>query len=789
MTEKLDPALEAIQGVIQTLGNEELARLYDTRWFLKELSAARGGLLALKKATEETKSKSYIEKVDFLTRNHGPASYLRGLLRDLNEQLIDDPTRQWGSLSELTLRTRECSKIFLVALDVNSKPDSLKYPVLPNGHTQVTLGKARLCKVCNDMGEPIPRVQTSSKEWLSLETYESSSRSGCEGCTVLSTILQPYKKKWDAVPFMRFGSAGRGQVTTIQLAGSRKGWKTLTLEIHVAPGSSCPWLIFPQKPIISGNTGSSLAASRVQGWLDDCVQNHQHCNSPTPKSLPTRIIQILGPRSVVLRIDANDEEAFYVCLSHSWGQEHMIKTTKDTIVKFQEAIPWDQLPKTFQDAVSFTWSLGYAYIWIDSLCIVQDDLGDWRHEGSKMHLIYSNSILTLAASVGTGPSSGCFREVEDARAWQFWNQEMQTHYGVHLRQTLSHHTAAVETKEAEYLPLLDRGWVFQERLLSPRVVHFASKELWWECSSSLTCECEEYDRTHSNNATIPKTKIYIKGHHQSHSQSDTVEVDPPWNKIVNEYSEKQFSFQKDIFPALQGLAKRMQRPAGPAYLAGLWEDSLLLDLLWVSRGTRRPKEWRAPSWSWASVVGPITMYRRPKALNTVAHIVRVETVPLGEDPFGELKSGILEIKSCCSHARISWGREESAVPSGKLNLRFGNDHQSIKVHLGSRDHGYGLSMVPDYLWGQANGKMADGLDVCIFHMVEEYSDHGLGTTGRFLILRRKGLKAEEYERVGLLTCNGTKTGPYDGEGKEGANLLEFQELFETTSEEIQITVV
>ncbi|KAF2655341.1 hypothetical protein K491DRAFT_553758, partial [Lophiostoma macrostomum CBS 122681] len=330
----------------------------------------------------------------------------------------------------------------------------------------------------------------------------------------------------------------------------------------------------------------------------------------------------------------------------------VIKTTRSNIAEHEQEIPWDSLTRTFQDAITFAHALGFKYIWIDSLCILQGDLEDWRNQGGIMHLIYANSALTLAASSGADADAGCFRKTPHAMKWNFWSEEKQEQYTIHVRRTISHHKDnPAWYGRVEYLPLLDRSWVLQERILSPRVVHFGNEELWWECSGALTCECGEGTGKRKYTTSIPPTRRNI------HDLDGNLHG-PAWNEIVNEYTELQLSFQSDIFPALQGLAKSMQAQTKPRYLAGLWEDTLLFDLTWLSHQvSKRPDKWRAPSWSWASVVGGVRMYeksehRPAECVHAVAEILHAETVPRGSDPFGELQSGKLEIKGAAIDARL-----------------------------------------------------------------------------------------------------------------------------------------
>jgi hypothetical protein len=134
---------------------------------------------------------------------------------------------------------------------------------------------------------------------------------------------------------------------------------------------ACPWNKIKPTSAVSMNTGSSEALARLTDWIQECTDSHEQCGRLLRSSqLPRRVVEILGPGQVRLR-ETNNEEARYVCLSHCWGTNEFICTTAATLAANKTSIPWDDLPRTFQDAIDMTWRLGIRHIWIDSLCILQ----------------------------------------------------------------------------------------------------------------------------------------------------------------------------------------------------------------------------------------------------------------------------------------------------------------------------------------------------------------------------------------------------------------------------------
>lgn len=216
------------------------------------------------------------------------------------------------------------------------------------------------------------------------------------------------------------------------------------------------------------------------------MQNHPSCRNISAVVLPARVLEISITKEQELNVrlvETKGKEANYVCLSHRWIEGQTITTTTSNIDDRRAGIPWDEFPRTFQEAITVTYFLGFRYIWIDSLSINQDPAsGDWFIEASKMAQYYQNSTLTISAA-----------EANDGLFYSFpgppqvkWEVEPPEHfkqpsYSVFMRKPLSHDVSALH----------HRGWVFQEHLLSPRVAHFG-KELIWECAELTACECGRF---------------------------------------------------------------------------------------------------------------------------------------------------------------------------------------------------------------------------------------------------------------------------------------------------------
>ena len=391
----------------------------------------------------------------------------------------------------------------------------------------------------------------------------------------------------------------------------------------------------PQKALTPGDTSSDPSFSNANQWIQECVSAHSRCGDGKPKLLPSRVLEIINTGSstmpsVRLHERAHAQHEHYACLSHCWGQAPTITTTTLTLAERKLDIPWVSLPKTFQDAVTAVRRIGLSYLWIDALCIVQDDAADWRKEAADMASIYENAYLTIAATASSSTDGGCFypsRSVYRAHAFNFALKSREE-YQVYARRRLSHCEFWEITNihnDADQWPLLTRAWTYQERLLSPRILHFTRDELWWECMEHNKCECSPDPAQRPRHVFTPLSPKMAHSLALQHS-SDHRKLSQQWRYIVEEYSGLSLTFEKDKLYALEGVASQIRRsnygvsgnythspdskstlqwPDG-GYLDGVWAQDLSRDLCWRTMPrTLEPRRANpnVPTWSWASIVG------------------------------------------------------------------------------------------------------------------------------------------------------------------------------------------
>jgi hypothetical protein len=222
-------------------------------------------------------------------------------------------------------------------------------------------------------------------------------------------------------------------------------------------------------------------------WLRVCDDPKQHqCNPTLDGPLPTRVLDVGSteePTTLRLHFRVPGETGRYVALSHQWGDpkiHRLFRTERANFREYQNSISFDALPKTFQDAVTVSRQLGICFLWIDSLCIIQDDAKDWEAESKKMEEVFNFAYCTIAASCARGTTDG-FLGPRPAREIVTVKQTTGDVY--YVCKAIDNFRADVEEGE-----LNQRGWVLQERALSHRTLHFTGAQVYWECGNGVHCE-------------------------------------------------------------------------------------------------------------------------------------------------------------------------------------------------------------------------------------------------------------------------------------------------------------
>jgi hypothetical protein len=165
----------------------------------------------------------------------------------------------------------------------------------------------------------------------------------------------------------------------------------------------------------------------------------------------------------------------YLTLSHRWGDSPMFKLAGASLENVQSGILLSDLPKTFREAIQITRRFGTSYLWIDSICIVQDSPEDWKIESLQMEKVYSHSQLNIAATSSGSSNGGLFRQRQPDREWPWFTEAC---FGDNDRRRCLMYDQSLGLRELDKTPLDRRAWVLQGRLLAPRVFYFGEFQLF-----------------------------------------------------------------------------------------------------------------------------------------------------------------------------------------------------------------------------------------------------------------------------------------------------------------------
>lgn len=365
----------------------------------------------------------------------------------------------------------------------------------------------------------------------------------------------------------------------------------------------CPTDNHPDSPIaphvenrlVHQDPVSRYSISLMKHWINECATNHAEC-SQLQQSLPSRVLDLQGQQKVRLVNGAGQQEQ-YVALSHCWGRSPVFTTTKSTLTARKAGFYIDELPQTFRDAIVLTRKLGIRYLWIDSLCIIQDDLSDWEKEAAHMADVYTDAYVTISASSAPSDGDGFLQKRPSPYVPLALTRPNGEITMVQLLPEINFPKLPVwSTSDKE--PLNSRAWTFQERYLSRRKLTFSKEELGFECQ---TLRMEEGSRFTTDAVQAFKVNKLLEMNDELPNRTYF-----QWRDAVSQYSQRALTKGTDKLPALAGLADVVAKRKKGRYCAGIWEDDMPFGLWWTaSDHCSRPKEWRAPSWSWASLTGPV----------------------------------------------------------------------------------------------------------------------------------------------------------------------------------------
>lgn len=422
-------------------------------------------------------------------------------------------------------------------------------------------------------------------------------------------------------------------------------------------------------------------------WLADCVENHRQCKARWQLG-PARVLDLCAfadsddLRLVDCPSDPSAPHAPFFCLSHCWGEQNAapLRTTKGTLSRHKQVIHLESLSNTFRDAVKITRQLEQRYLWIDSLCIIQDDPADWEAQASRMPSVYGASILTLSALSAKDGDGGCrtlgltsasntgvkYVDVDvGGQRIRFFDKPPEFWFSEYGDDPYKHDGFGPN-------PLRQRAWTLQERELPVRSVHFSKNMLLWQCQTlkaSSQLPCGTFARPDDIEPSL------ILACEDLGAAVDAWKLRARWFDIVEDYTSRLLTREEDKLPALAGLAASYApQEIINRYLAGLWETQLPSALLWRVLSPyndadrvlgdrrraffpRRPTRYRAPSWSWASIDGAVSYDSQRRSSSCSPQYGR-------RDDFAQIAS--LRIRAV--HTSLAGSSAHGKVSEGRLHV-------------------------------------------------------------------------------------------------------------------------
>ena len=534
---------------------------------------------------------------------------------------------------------------------------------------------------------------------------------------------------------------------------------------------------------------SNLGAIRSSSnWLQKCLEEHQNCqklqNCPMPhrrtesiadlpkSDTPTVSLQhspAWFPKRLV-EIDLDNEELRiietsetvpkgpYATLSHCWGKHpnHLVLTTEN-LFSMKERIPAESLASTFTDAVTVSRCLGIQYLWIDSLCILQHGEGsteDWEEHTVAMRDVYSYCIVNISADRAASSGDGFLGP---------YSLDLISPVNVHHPESSFHRVVDLDLAQIclGNSPLSKRAWVLQERWLSPRILHFTAQQVFWECRTTLLA-CEAFP-----------SRVFVATDcdaYEISSPQETIQWSPSlapfnmdwiarkdrhgWYQIFEEYTARKLSFpNKDKFHALAGVVNRIQQEWPDDYIAGLFRSDLPIALLYgippevdATFETAPHDEYRAPTWSWASLDRPISYSMAKECLtgrekkNHAEIIEAASSLAVRNNPLGPVREARLLIQGHLCNVR--WKLDDYILGKGMLQL-FPKDGPTLSSPIGD------IEGILDHPSIHQNS----GLSMIALLIAESTSKAGNFMSAGLLLILEPGKDGDLYSRIGLWTTS------------------------------------
>lgn len=508
-----------------------------------------------------------------------------------------------------------------------------------------------------------------------------------------------------------------------------------------------------QSVMMSGSTGSEKSLGLLREWLDYFINSHSLCSARSDTSwYPTRLLDVgtASPRGKVCLIETRSAHVSgsYIALSYCWGTFDFFKLTSATQSLLSAGCRVKKLSRTFQEAIVVCRSMNIQYLWIDSLCIIQGPEGvdDWLRESGSMGDIYSNAHCVLAATASANGNDGLFRHREpcDLVDLTLVPDQVRIPSGIYKLMKEDYWYKSVARS-----PLSRRAWVFQERFLARRVVHFTQDEIIWECDETTrserfptripSCLTEEDDEdvARYRATAILQQRLGTKG----------IDLYEAWESLQSVYAKTHLSVATDRVIALSGIAKVFAEVLQDTYVVGMWKSRLRINLLWHCaedpsvRHTSHQLQYRAPSFSWLSLESEHYPGGHDASIDDIECLYEIIDIRLEyttADTTGPIQNGELLVKGWLVSAQLTAAESRSNKTDWILKTQ-GDIFPSSQVYVDR-----GGPNLPVCSQGDEH--------FCLLAAIESFEDgKDSSRTGHCLILECLNADQGTYRRIGLLS--------------------------------------
>ncbi|KAJ8108701.1 hypothetical protein OPT61_g7989 [Boeremia exigua] len=353
------------------------------------------------------------------------------------------------------------------------------------------------------------------------------------------------------------------------------------------------------------STGARLGPQMIGKWLSQCLEDHEWCRKRLGELLPARLLDLNAfsdCEDLQLVLTSKVGKQAYATLSYRWGDHTTVTLRTENYTEFLSCIRYDSLPKTIQDAVEICRRLSIRYLWVDALCVIQENNEDFAHEVANMGSIYAGSLVTVAAGDSQHCNSGIYGTV---RPLEEQDCIFEAEGSVFCLTTFSTCKCMAHDFGLQCSALNQRAWVYQERMMSPRTINFYNGTIIWECRTLSMCQ-----RCAHNPGipliTYPEIKaVFMHLHEYKEGEYPSIRIEYTWSLTVASCSKLQLSNEEDRLNVLAGVAQLMHRHGHETSYGHLLTD-FFEQLMWFPvrhyepAGHTLDKLDCIPSWSWLS---------------------------------------------------------------------------------------------------------------------------------------------------------------------------------------------